>query len=94
MRHDIELGYLGLEVPDPDSLTPFFGEVIGLVAGAPTADGARTWRNDGKAHRVFVEEGPANDATFLGIEAADAEVFAAYAERIRNAGFELRRRHR
>jgi 2,3-dihydroxybiphenyl 1,2-dioxygenase len=89
MRHDIELGYLGLEVPDPDSLTPFFGEVIGLVAGAPTADGARTWRNDGKAHRVFVEAGPANDATFLGIEAADPETFAAYAERIRNAGFEL-----
>jgi 2,3-dihydroxybiphenyl 1,2-dioxygenase len=89
MRHDIELGYLGIEVPDPDSLTPFFGEVIGLVAGSPLPDGARTWRNDAKAHRLFVEEGPANDATYLGFEAANAEAFATYADRIRAAGFEL-----
>ena len=33
MHHPLQLAYLGIEVPDPSSLTPFFGEVIGLVPG-------------------------------------------------------------
>ena len=41
-RH-IELAYVGIEVPDPATLAPFFGEVIGLVPGEPTDDGAVTW---------------------------------------------------
>ena len=54
MRHDIELAYLGIEVPDPGSLTPFFAEVIGLLPGEQAApEGTVTWRNDDKAHRVI-----------------------------------------
>ena len=33
MHHPLQLAYLGLEVPDPSSLTSFFGDVIGLVPG-------------------------------------------------------------
>ena len=89
MDHDIELGYLGLELPDPSILAPFFGAVIGLVPGEPTLSGATTWRNDGKARRVIVESGPKGDATFVGVEAADAAAFAAHLDRFRAAGFDL-----
>jgi hypothetical protein len=33
MGHDIELAYLGLEVPDPATLAPFLADVVGLVPG-------------------------------------------------------------
>ena len=36
--------------------TPVFADVVGLVPGEPTAP-ARTWRNDGKAQRVIVQQG-------------------------------------
>jgi len=49
MKHEIELGYLILEVPDPGILTPVFADVVGLVPGEPTAAGADTWRNDRRA---------------------------------------------
>lgn len=71
MGHWLELAYLGIEVPDPASLTPFFADVIGLVAGeSPPGDGL-TWRNDDKAHRVVLEAGPANDVAYVGLEADD-----------------------
>jgi 2,3-dihydroxybiphenyl 1,2-dioxygenase len=88
MRHDLELAYLGIEVPDPDSLGAFFGDAIGLVPGEPV-DGAGTWRNDGKVHRLIVEPGPANDATFVGLEAVDAEAFDRAVDRLRTAGFDV-----
>jgi biphenyl-2,3-diol 1,2-dioxygenase len=88
-QHDLELGYIGLEVVDPAALTEFFGDVIGLIAGAATTSGALTWRNDDKAQRVVVESGPANDASYLGIEAVDADAFAAAVDRVRAAGFEV-----
>lgn len=75
MRRDIEIAYLGIEIPDPATLTPFFGEVIGLVPGEAASDGAVTWRNDDRAHRIIVEPGPADDAAYVGFEAVDADAF-------------------
>ena len=75
MNHDIELAYVGIEVPEPSSLASFFGTVIGLLPGEPTVDGAMTWRNDDKAHRLIVRPGPANDAVFVGFEAVDDAAF-------------------
>jgi 2,3-dihydroxybiphenyl 1,2-dioxygenase len=89
MRHDIELAYLGIAVPDPPALSGFFGEVIGLTPGEPAGDGALTWRNDDRAHRVVVQPGPAGDAAFIGFEAEDAAAFDATAGRLRAAGYEL-----
>lgn len=76
--NEIEIAYVGIEVPDPSSLDEFFGEIIGLLPG----DAPHTWRNDGKARRVVVEAGERNDATYVGFEAVDAEVFERVAARI------------
>ena len=88
MDHGIELAYIGLEIPDPSTLDGLFGEVVGLVAGAPTASGAVTWRDDDRAQRIIVEAGDANDARYLGFEVA-ADGFDAAVERVRAAGFEI-----
>jgi biphenyl-2,3-diol 1,2-dioxygenase len=84
MNHDIELAYAGIEIPEPASLDAFFGEVIGLVPG----DAAHTWRNDAKAFRLVIEQGPANDAAFVGFEARDQQAFDRVVARLRAAGFD------
>lgn len=87
MRHPLQLAYLGLQVPDPSALSAFFGEVIGLVPGAPSPDGALTWRNDDTAQRLVIEPGPANDATYVGFDAGDDDSFDALLVRLDGAGF-------
>lgn len=84
MMNEIEIAYVGLEIADPASLDAFFGEVIGLVPG----DAAHTWRDDDKTHRVIVQQGSANDAVFLGLEASDDGAFDRTVARLNTAGFE------
>ncbi|MGH9274052.1 MAG: VOC family protein [Acidimicrobiales bacterium] len=86
MRPQLQLAYLGIQVPDPTALSPFFGEVVGLVPGAPAPAGTVTWRNDDKAQRVIVEPGPANDAVFVGFDAGDDDGFDALVARLIHAG--------
>jgi 2,3-dihydroxybiphenyl 1,2-dioxygenase len=87
VHHDIEFAYLGIEVPEPASLTPFFGEVIGLVPGDETgSDAVLTWRNDDKAQRVIVAPGPANDASYVGFEARDAKAYDRVVADLAQAG--------
>jgi 2,3-dihydroxybiphenyl 1,2-dioxygenase len=81
--NEIELAYVGIEVPEPSSLDGFFGEVIGLVPG----DEPQTWRNDGKAQRVIVQRGSANDVAFVGFEARDQVAFDRVVDRLGAAGF-------
>ncbi len=88
--HSIELGYLGLEVPDPTALGAFVSDIVGLVPGEPTPEGHLTWRNDAKAQRLIVgqaAEGAIGDATFVGVEAVDADAFAASVARLEGAGY-------
>ncbi len=87
MHHTLQLAYLGLEVPDPSALTPFFADVIGLVPGDGTPAGAMTWRNDAKAQRVIVEPGPANDGAFIGLDAGDDSALDGLVDRLDSAGF-------
>ena len=87
MKRELELAYVGIEVPDPERLAPFFRDVIGLVPGEPARDGTATWRNDDRAHRVIVQPGESNDAVFIGFEAADAAAFDAAVARLAAAGF-------
>ncbi len=89
MKHEIELGYLVLEVPEPEILTPVFADVIGLIPGEPSPNGARTWRDDARANRLIVERGDANDAVALGIEAVDDVAFDATIARLRGLGAEM-----
>jgi 2,3-dihydroxybiphenyl 1,2-dioxygenase len=87
VNHQLEMAYLGIEVPDPATLTSFFGEVVGLTAGEPAGAGTTTWRNDDRAHRLIVQPGPANDAAFIGIEAVNPAAFEATIARLTAAGF-------
>jgi biphenyl-2,3-diol 1,2-dioxygenase len=89
MQQEIELAYLGIEVPDPDVLTSFFTGVVGLVPGEPLGSGGLTWRNDDRVHRVFATAGPANDATTVGFEAVDEPALERIAGRLEAAGHEL-----
>lgn len=88
MDHQIELGYLVLELPEPESISSALAEVVGLIPGEP-GDGALTWRDDDRAQRIVVQAGPANDAVALGIEAVDADAFDATVERLRGFGAEI-----
>src|SRR4051794_21818618 len=89
MQHEIALAYIGIEVPEPHTLTSFFGEVVGLVPGNAIDEGTTVWRDDDKAQRVILQRGAANDAAFLGFEAVDEDAFVAVAARLTAAGHEV-----
>ena len=86
MSTDLEMAYVGLQVADADTFATFLRDVVGLVRGDATADATSTWRNDDRVHRIIIEEGPANDAVFLGLEAASPAAFERAVERARAAG--------
>lgn len=88
MDHQIELGYLVLELPDPEQVSPVLADVVGLVPGEPV-DGARTWRVDDRAQRLVVGAGPANDAVAVGLEAVDGAAFDAAVGRLRGIGADV-----
>ena len=76
-------------MPDPSSLTPFFGNVIGLVPGETNRGDTLTWRDDNRVHRLIVQPGPANDASFVGFEATDSAAFDRVVARLRTGGFDV-----
>lgn len=86
MSHQIELGYLRVEVADADALGAFFTEVIGLAPGPATADGDRTWTDDAAVQRILVGSGARNDLTTLGFEALDEDAWDATLARLDDAG--------
>jgi 2,3-dihydroxybiphenyl 1,2-dioxygenase len=83
MLGDLQVAYLGVEVPDTTALGAFLTDVVGLVPG----DDPNTWRNDVKSQRVIATQGPSADATFLGFEAVDADTWAASVARLEHAGY-------
>ena len=89
MDATFELAYLGLEIPQPQSLADFLGDVIGLVPVGADATSSR-WRNDDKVQRLIIDEGPKNDAVRIGLEYADDARFDAAVERLESAGFDVR----
>ncbi len=89
MNHQLELGYLRLEVADGAALDEFFTGVIGLAAGPATVGGDRTWTDDGAAQRVLAGEGPRNDLTALGFEAVDEGAWTATVDRLSSTGHQV-----
>jgi 2,3-dihydroxybiphenyl 1,2-dioxygenase len=88
MQHQIELGYLVVELPDPDTITPVLADVIGLIPGEPAGE-ARTWRDDARAQRIVVAPGPANDAVAIGFEAVDDAAFDSIVDKLSAIGVEI-----
>lgn len=86
MTHEIELGYLRLEVPDTAALAAFFTDIIGLAPGAATTTGDRTWTNDDAEARIFVGTGDRNDLVALGFEATDEDSWDTVLARLAAAG--------
>jgi len=86
MDHCLELGYLGFEVSDPDAFGTYLQDVMGLQPGEASAPNVQAWRLDGKARRLLVHEGSANDATYLGYVATDEAAFAESLLRLRATG--------
>jgi 2,3-dihydroxybiphenyl 1,2-dioxygenase len=89
MKHRLELGYLVLEVPEPDTLDGVLADVVGLAPGEPSASGERTWRNDDRASRLVVRPGPAKDAVAVGVEAIDAAAFDSTVASLEGLGLDV-----
>jgi 2,3-dihydroxybiphenyl 1,2-dioxygenase len=85
MTHELELGYLGLEVADPPAFEAFLADVVGLVPG----ENEHTWRTDHRTQRIVVEEGPRNDAAYVGFEATDQDALGATVERLGALGVDV-----
>lgn len=86
MNIEIESAYIVLESSNLAAVNQYFGEVIGLMPGKPTPGGASTWRADGKAQRVVLAQGQANDATCIGFEASSRAAFDGVVSRLRKLG--------
>ena len=86
MKIDIESAYVVVESSQPAAVNQYLGSVIGLMPGQPTPGGASTWRADGKAQRVIVTHGRAQDATAIGFEATSREAFDDMIARLRALG--------
>ena len=88
MKTDIESAYIVLESSNPAAVNKYFGEVIGLMPGVPAPGGAFTWRADGKAQRVVLTHGQANDAACIGFEVTSREALDAAVARLRKLGLD------
>ena len=58
------------------------------MPGDPAPAGT-TWRNDGRAQRLVVRPGDANDAVVIGFEAVDDDAFDATVARLRAIGADV-----
>ena len=89
MDHELEFGYIGFEVNDVEALSALFVDVVGLIPGDDVAPGARTFRNDDRAARVFVERGPRDDCSVIGFVASDESAFDDVSTRLADVGYPL-----
>jgi 2,3-dihydroxybiphenyl 1,2-dioxygenase len=84
------LGYLGFEVGDPGQWETFAVDVLGLMRGAPTSDGALTLRMDEQAQRFIVHRGASDDLAYAGFELENARNLEALARKLTDAGVAVR----
>jgi biphenyl-2,3-diol 1,2-dioxygenase len=90
MDQSVSLGYVGVEVSDPEAFGEFLGSVLGLQRGASTPDGASTWRMDEKAQRIVVHPGEADDLDYAGFVAADRAAYDRMVARVEGTGAQVR----
>jgi len=89
MDHQLEFAYLAFEVEDVGGLDSLLVDVVGLVPGDVATAPGRTYRNDDRAARAFVEQGPRDDCSVLGFMATDEAAFDEVTARLAAAGFPL-----
>jgi len=79
------LGYLGLKVKEPHAFTEFATGILGLMAGEVVGE-ARRFRLDELDWRISVEQGDADDVSYLGFEVAGPTELDTVRERLVKAG--------
>jgi biphenyl-2,3-diol 1,2-dioxygenase len=84
------LGYLGLQVSDPEAWRRFAVQTMGFMPGAPWA-GAERYRLDAWAWRIAVETGARDDLAYVGFEAASTEALLAVMGRLKDNGVAVER---
>lgn len=81
-----QLGYIGFEVSDLSAWKTFMTDVLGLALAHEEADGSMVFRNDERAARFLVDQGPADDLAFVGLEVGGASELAALTARLERSG--------
>lgn len=84
------LGYWGIEASDRAAWRHFLVDLLGLMEGAPGADGADVYRIDDYASRVRIYEGPADDVAFIGWEVAGPQALDDISARLAAGGYPAR----
>jgi 2,3-dihydroxybiphenyl 1,2-dioxygenase len=83
-----ELGYIGIEASDLAAWERFGVDLMGMQLASKTED-TLYLREDHKAHRWIVTEGPADDLAFTGFECADDADLDTIVGKLRAAGSEV-----
>jgi len=82
---DLQLGYLGFSSTELSQTAAFFSEVLGVELLEGGHQGARL-RLDDRVWRFSVEEGQANDVTYVGFDVPDLETLRQLGERLESLG--------
>jgi extradiol dioxygenase len=81
-----QLGYVVLEVSDPDSWHNFASEILGLTLAGRDSRGSFCLKMDDHHQRLIVSKGGANDLSVLGWEVASEGELHELAEQLAAAG--------
>ncbi|MDP1627982.1 VOC family protein [Parvibaculum sp.] len=79
------LGYIGFEVSDLKAWDGYLTGFLGLMRGRGNGTSAR-YRMDDRAFRIQLEQGKADDISFIGLEVETLEGLQELRERLEKAG--------
>jgi len=82
----ISLGYLGLNVSDPEAWKAYGQDFLGAMLARPSPSGVERLRLDDYAWRIALEPGQADDLAYLGFEVGEPEALDALRGRLSRAG--------
>lgn len=80
------LGYVVVAATDVSRWQAFACDVLGLMQGAPRADGSLALRLDGRPFRILVEPAESDRFGAVGLECANAQIWDDVVTRVRAAG--------
>lgn len=86
MKSNLELAYVGVTSRSRAALDSYLGEALGLVRSGHSPANTSAWRMDERVHRLLVQDGDADDASFLGFEAHDRQCFDQTVKNLRSLG--------
>lgn len=85
MNIDLETAYIGIDCTRPAAVATYLRDVVGLMPGESREGAASTWRVDGKAMRLWLQEGDRDDAACIGFAATGLDAYDRTLARLRHA---------